>query len=53
MPNLSVNLDLPELQALLELGDTELLRQRFINPKFPGHKSNPEKLQLGYPTKET
>jgi hypothetical protein len=46
MPSLAVNLNLPELQALLELSDTELLRRKFIDPKFPGHQSDPEKLEL-------
>lgn len=43
----SVRFDLTELQALLELSDTELFRQKFINPKYPGHRSDPERLRLG------
>ena len=35
-----------EVQALLELVDNQLFRMKFIDSKLPGHKSNPEKLQL-------
>jgi hypothetical protein len=41
-----VQLSLDELQALLELVDNQLFRMKFIDPKMPGHKPNPEKLQL-------
>jgi hypothetical protein len=44
MQTLAVKLDLDEVQALLELVDTQLFRIKFIDPKFPGHKGNPEKL---------
>jgi hypothetical protein len=43
----SVKLELPELQALLELSETELFREKFISPKYPGHRSDPERLRLG------
>jgi hypothetical protein len=46
MQNFAVKLDLDEVQALLELVDTQLFRVKFIDPKFPGHKGNPEKLLL-------
>ena len=35
-----------EVQALLELVDNQLFRMKFIDPKIPGHKDNPEKLRL-------
>jgi hypothetical protein len=43
---LSVKLDLTELQTLLELSETELFREKFINPKYPGHRVDPERLGL-------
>ncbi|HWQ55187.1 MAG TPA: hypothetical protein VN442_15985 [Bryobacteraceae bacterium] len=43
---LSVQLSLDELQAILELVDNQLFRMKFIDPKMPGHKANPDKLQL-------
>ena len=33
-------------ELLLELVDTQLFRIKFIDPKFPGHKGNPEKLMI-------
>ena len=40
MLNLAANFGLPGIQALLELGETELFRQQVVKPNCPGHKSN-------------
>ena len=45
MKKLSVQLTLEELQELLELVDNQLFRMKYIDPKIPGHKTNPEKLR--------
>jgi hypothetical protein len=46
MATIALKLTVEELSALLELVDTQLLRVKFIDTKFPGHKSNPEKLKV-------
>jgi hypothetical protein len=46
MQTVTVKLDLVELQALLEVVETQLFRLKFIDPKYPGHQSNPEKLKV-------
>jgi hypothetical protein len=46
MQQISLKLSVDEVQALLELVDNQLFRMKFIDSKIPGHKGNPEKLQL-------
>jgi hypothetical protein len=46
MKTIALKLTVEEVSALLELVDTQLLRVKFIDTKFPGHKSNPEKLKV-------
>jgi hypothetical protein len=46
MQQFSVKLTSDEIQALLELVDNQLFRMKYIDPKIPGHKDNPEKLRL-------
>ena len=46
MKKLSVQFTLEELQELLELVDNQLFRMKYIDPKIPGNKSNPERLKL-------
>ena len=46
MQQISLRMSLDEVQALLELVDNQLFRMKFIDPKIPGHKDNPEKLRL-------
>ena len=36
-----------ELRLLAGLALDQLFRRQFIDPKMPGHKSNPEELDLG------
>ena len=45
MSKIAVQLTIEELQELLELVDNQLFRMKFIDPKIPGFKNNPEKLQ--------
>jgi hypothetical protein len=39
-----LRLELPaeELKALLTLAEDQLFRMKFIDPKLPGHRSNPD-----------
>ena len=41
-----MKLSVGELQALLELVDNQLFRMKYIDPRIPGHKDNPEMLEL-------
>jgi hypothetical protein len=36
-----------ELQLLASLASDQLFRRQFIDPRFPGYKSNPEQVVLG------
>jgi hypothetical protein len=44
MKKVSVQLSVDELQELLELVDNQLFRMKFIDPKIPGPKVKPEKI---------
>jgi hypothetical protein len=46
MHQISLRMSVDEVQALLELVDNQLFRMKFIDPKIPGHKHNPKRLQL-------
>ena len=46
MQQISLRMSVDEVQALLELVDNQLFRMKFIDPKIPGHKHNPERLRL-------
>ena len=46
MQQVSLKMNVDEAQALLELVDNQLFRMRFIDPKIPGHKDNPDRLRL-------
>ena len=43
---LSVQLSIEEVQALLELVANQLFRVRFIDRRMPGHKTNPEMMEM-------
>ena len=45
MQKINVQLTLDELQALLSMSENQIFRQKFVDPKFPGHKSQPKYLQ--------
>ena len=46
MRQVSLRMSVDEAQALLELVDNQLFRMKFIDPKIPGHKDNPDRLRL-------
>jgi hypothetical protein len=46
MQQVSLKMSVDEAQALLELVDNQLFRMKFIDPKIPGHKDNPDRLRL-------
>ena len=41
----SIALTEEQLKALLQMGENQLFRLKFIDPKIPGHKANPEQLK--------
>ena len=45
MKKVSIQLSVDELQELLELVDNQLFRMKFIDPKIPGPKVKPEKIE--------
>lgn len=45
MKKISVQLTVEELQAILTLTENQFFRMRFIDPKLPGYKANPEELE--------
>jgi len=45
MKKVSIQLSLDELQELVELVDNQLFRMKFIDPKIPGAKVKPEKIE--------
>ena len=46
MQQVSLKMNVDEAQALLELVDNQLFRMKFIDPKLPGHRANPDRLRL-------
>jgi hypothetical protein len=47
MTRITVRLTVDELELLNKLVSDQLFRREFIDPKFPGHKSNPLELTCG------
>lgn len=47
MTQITVRLTVSELELLSKLASDQLLRREFIDPKFPGHKSDPVELTCG------
>lgn len=43
----TVNFTAKELELLIVLASDQLFRREFIDPKMPGHRSNPEDITLG------
>jgi hypothetical protein len=43
MQQILVKLSLDEIRLALEMAKNQLFRMKFIDPKIPGHKANPEK----------
>lgn len=46
MKKISVELTLPELQAIVKLADNQMFRVKYIDPKMPGYVSQPEQLEV-------
>jgi hypothetical protein len=47
MTTITVKLTAKELETLTSLASDQLFRREFIDPRMPGHKSNPAELSLG------
>lgn len=47
MTQITVKLTAAELELLSSLASDQLFRREFIDPRFPGYKSNPVELNLG------
>jgi hypothetical protein len=47
MTPITIKLTTEELELLSSLASDQLFRREFIDPKMPGHKSNPGALRLG------
>jgi hypothetical protein len=45
MKKITVQLSPEELQVLVTLTDNQFFRMKFIDPKMPGYKAQPEKLR--------
>jgi hypothetical protein len=46
MANISVELSLEQLQAIVVLANDQLFRVKYIDPKMPGHVNRPEQLEI-------
>jgi hypothetical protein len=44
-PKIRLELSLQELKAVTALVEDQLFRVKFIDPKIPGHKNDPEQLR--------
>jgi hypothetical protein len=47
MTLITVKLTAKELELLSSLASDQLFRREFIDPRLPGHKSDPAELSLG------
>jgi hypothetical protein len=47
MTLISLKLSAQELELLTSLASDQLFRREFIDPRLPGHRSNPADLSLG------
>jgi hypothetical protein len=47
MTTISVKLTAKEIDLLAALASDQLFRREFIDPRMPGHRSNPGELSLG------
>ena len=47
MTAISVKLTTREVELLTALASDQLFRREFIDPKLPGHRSNPGELSMG------
>lgn len=47
MTSVNLKLSLNELELLASLASDQLFRREFIDPKMPGYRADPAKLNLG------
>lgn len=47
MTQISLKFTTREIELLSSLASDQLFRREFIDPRMPGHRSNPEELNLG------
>ena len=47
MTRITVKLTVKEFELLSSLASDQLFRREFIDPRLPGHRSNPAELSLG------
>ena len=47
MPVITVKLPAKQVELLIQLASDQLFRREFIDPRMPGHKSNPEEVNMG------
>ena len=47
MTRINFPVTIEELRLLANLASDQLFRKQFIDPKMPGHKGNPEEVDLG------
>jgi hypothetical protein len=47
MTQISLKFTTREIELLSSLASDQLFRREFIDPRMPGHRSNPEDLNLG------
>ncbi|HKW99488.1 MAG TPA: hypothetical protein VJN43_17235 [Bryobacteraceae bacterium] len=45
MKKITVELTADELRTLVKLSDNQFFRLKYIDPKMPGYKANPEELR--------
>ena len=48
MKKITVQFTAEELRALVRLSDNQFFRLKFIDPKMPGYKANPEELRAAH-----
>jgi hypothetical protein len=47
MNGVALKLTIEELRLLTTLASDQVFRRQFIDPRMPGHKTNPEEMSLG------
>jgi hypothetical protein len=45
VPKIHVDLTADEIRAIVALTDDQLFRVKFIDPKMPGHRPNPDQVR--------
>jgi len=45
MQSINLTLSVAEIKALLQIGQNQLFRMKFLDPKMPGYKAHPGELE--------